>query len=310
MRAKIYKSTGTWYTAKSDDGVFYQCRIKGKLKLDKEITSTNPIAVGDHVEIEPEEGTEHSAMIRSIEKRTNYLIRLSPHNKWQKHIVAANLDQSVLIATVKEPRTSTGFIDRFLVSSEAYHIPAVIVFNKADILEEEDLRLFEYFKEIYTRCGYPVYLISAEQAHGTDVLKDILQNKISLLSGHSGVGKSTILNQLLPHVGASTQEVSEWSGKGMHTTTFAEMYDLPDGGQLIDTPGIRELGIVQMQRAELSGYYPEMKALAGQCKYNNCSHFNEPHCAVKEAVRQGLISEERYVNYANIYDSMNDKHYE
>lgn len=310
MKARIYKSTGTWYNAKGEDNRFYLCRIKGKLKLDREITSTNPIAVGDIVILEPEVGADQQAMIVSIEKRNNYLIRSSPHNKRQKHIVAANLDQSILVATIKDPRTSTGFIDRFLVSSEAYHIPAVIVINKADTYDEQDLQYFEFLKAIYTACGYPVYLIAAEKQQGLDVFNTILKNKVSLLSGHSGVGKSTLLNQLLPHVEAATQEVSEWSGKGMHTTTFAEMYDLPQGGMLIDTPGIRELGITQMQRAELSGYFPEMKALAGFCKYNNCSHFNEPQCAVKEAVRNGQISEERYVNYANIYDSMNDKHYE
>ncbi|MBL7771427.1 MAG: ribosome small subunit-dependent GTPase A [Chitinophagaceae bacterium] len=310
MKARIYKSTGTWYNAKGEDGHFYQCRIKGKLKLDREITSTNPIAVGDIVVLEKEIGTAYSAMICAIEKRNNYLIRSSPHNKRQKHIVAANLDQSVLLATIKDPRTSTGFIDRFLVSSEAYHIPAVLVFNKADLYDAEDLQYIDFLKEIYTACGYPVYLIAAEKEQGLDIFKTLLKDKISLLSGHSGVGKSTLLNRLLPHVEAATQDVSDWSGKGMHTTTFAEMYDLPEGGSLIDTPGIRELGIFQMQRAELSGYFPEMKALAGQCKYNNCSHFNEPQCAVKEAVRSGKISEERYVNYANIYDSINDKHYE
>lgn len=289
------------------DGRFWNGRMKGKFKMDKEITSTNPIAVGDRVEVELESELENSVMITGIEKRKNYLVRISPHNKNQKHIVASNLDQSILIATVKDPRTSTGFIDRFLVSCEVYHLKAIIVFNKSDILNADDLRYYNYLKELYTQIGYEIYLISAEKNEGLDTFKQILDQKTSLLTGHSGVGKSTLINKVLPEKDLFTQEVSEWSGKGMHTTTFAQMYDLPDGGQLIDTPGIRELGIVNVSRAELSGYFPEFKKELVKCKYNNCSHFNEPGCAVKDALSQGIISEERYVNYAKIFETIEEK---
>ncbi len=309
LKALIYKSTGSWYLAKNEQGRFFNCRIKGKFKIDKDITSTNPIAVGDEVDITVEDIEEESAMITDIYPRKNYLVRTSPHNKNQKHIVASNLHQSLIIATLKEPRTSTGFIDRFLVSCEAYHIPAVIVFNKADTLDAEDLEHFAYLKSMYTAIGYPVHLIAAEKGNGIDEIKQLLHNKVSLLSGHSGVGKSTLINQLIPHRTIKVQEVSDWSGKGMHTTTFAEMHDLPESGQLIDTPGIRELGIVNISRAELSGYYPEIKKVLPNCKYNNCLHFNEPGCAVKEAVKSGLIAEERYINYAKIFESIDDKKY-
>ena len=307
MNAIIYKSTGSWYLCKTDDGTIWNGRMKGKFKIDKEITSTNPIAVGDHVQVELESESEKSVMITAIEKRKNYLVRVSPHNKNQKHIVASNLDQSILIATIKDPRTSTGFIDRFLVSCEVYHLEAIIVFNKSDILDEEDINYYQYLKDLYSRIGYKVYLVSAEKDEGIESLKNLMQHKVTLLTGHSGVGKSTLINKILPEKDLFTQEVSAWCGKGMHTTTFAQMYDLPDGGQLIDTPGIRELGIVNVSRAELSGYFPEMKRELVKCKYNNCTHFNEPGCAVKQAVAEGIISEERYVNYAKIYETIEEK---
>jgi len=309
LNGLVYKSTGSWYIVRCEDDVFRNCRIKGKFKIDREITSTNPIAVGDRVNIEQEMDEDNTAMITGIETRINYLVRSSPHNRHHKHIVASNLDQSIIIATLKEPKTSLGFIDRFLVSCEAYHIPAVIVFNKADTLHEEDRQVFEAVKKIYTEIGYPVYLLSAEKREGLEMLQALLKDKTSLLTGHSGVGKSTLINCLIPNRDIRVQEVSDWSGKGMHTTTFAEMYDLPFGGQLIDTPGIRELGVVDIERAELSGYFPEMKRELLHCRYNNCSHFNEPGCAVKEAVRSGHIAEERYISYAKIYESINDKNY-
>lgn len=309
MRARIYKSTGTWYIAKDEQGGFHHCRMKGKFKIDKDITSTNPIAVGDWVTLEIEAGDEPAVMITSIEQRKNYVIRISPHNKHQKHIVASNLDQSLIIATLKEPRTSTGFIDRLLVSCEAYHIPAKIVFNKADIYGEEELEAFHYLRTLYNEIGYPVYLISAEKKIGMEELSSLLKNQVTLFSGHSGVGKSTMMNCLFPEKEIATQEVSAWSGKGMHTTTFAEMYDLREGGQVIDTPGIRELGIMNIQREELSGYFPEMKERLQQCRFNNCSHFNEPDCAIKKAVQEGSISEERYISYLRMYESIDDKKY-
>lgn len=309
VQARVYKSTGSWYIVQTNDGLVHQARIKGKFKIDKAIRSTNPIAVGDWVDIQFEDIAEATAVITKIAERKNYLIRSSPHNRHQKHIVASNLDQSILIATLKEPRTSLGFIDRFLVSCEAYHIPAVVLFNKSDLLNENELATFAEIKALYEQIGYPVYLFSAEQGTGIDELHELLRNKTSLFTGHSGVGKSTFINKLLPGRDIRIQEVSEWSGKGMHTTTFAEMYNLPEGGAIIDTPGIRELGIIDISRQELSGYFPEMKAVLSACKYNNCSHTNEPGCAVKEAVRENRISEERYISYVKIYDSIEERNY-
>lgn len=309
MKALIYKSTGSWYICKTEDGRCWNARTKGKFKMDKEITSTNPIAVGDEVVVDLEDELENSLMIVGIDQRKNYLVRTSPHSKYQKHIVASNLDQSIIIATIKDPRTSMGFIDRYLVSCEVYHIPTLIVFNKADTLDEEDMNYYEQVKAIYTKIGYPVYLIAAEKKQGLDQLKQILHDKTTLITGHSGVGKSTLINTLIPVKDIRVQEVSEWSGKGMHTTTFAEMHDLPEGGRIIDTPGIRELGIVNVSRAELGGYFPEIRLKAVGCKYNNCLHFNEPQCAVRQAVKDGEISEERYISYSKIYESIDDKNY-
>ena len=307
MKATIYKSTGSWYICKTEDGKFWNARMKGKFKIDKEIRSTNPIAVGDTVTVAIENEAQNSLMITQIDARKNYLVRTSPHNKNQKHIVAANLDQSILIATLHNPKTSLGFIDRFLVSCEVYHLKAILMFNKADLLDEDDMLLFEKIKNIYTKIGYDVYLISAEKTEGISVFKNIIANKMSLLTGHSGVGKSTIINIVLPQQDLYTQEVSDWSGKGMHTTTFAQMYDLIDGGQIIDTPGIRELGIVNVTRTELGGYFPEIKKELVHCKYNNCTHQMEPQCAVIEAVKNGIISEERYINYLKIFETIEEK---
>lgn len=307
MKATIYKSTGSWYICKTEDGKFWNARMKGKFKIDKEIRSTNPIAVGDTVTVAIENEAQNSLMITQIDARKNYLVRTSPHNKNQKHIVAANLDQSILIATLHNPKTSLGFIDRFLVSCEVYHLKAILMFNKADLLDEDDMLLFEKIKNIYTNVGYEVYLISAEKTEGISVFKNIIANKMSLLTGHSGVGKSTIINIVLPQQDLYTQEVSDWSGKGMHTTTFAQMYDLIDGGQIIDTPGIRELGIVNVTRTELGGYFPEIKKELVHCKYNNCTHQMEPQCAVIEAVKNGIISEERYINYLKIFETIEEK---
>jgi ribosome biogenesis GTPase len=242
MKARIYKSTGSWYVAKTENGKMYNARIKGIFKID-EITSTNPIAVGDEVEMVIEDIAEESAMIDHIYQRRNYVARVSPHNKRQHHIIASNLDQSILFATLKEPKTSQGFMDRFLISCESYHIPAIIVFNKADLYKKKEMERFALLKGIYEAIGYKVVLVSVQDNKGVDEVKALLQNKITLLSGHSGVGKSTFINAVFPKFNLRTQEVSGWSGKGLHTTTFAEMFDLDEGGQIIDTPGLRELGI-------------------------------------------------------------------
>lgn len=282
--------------------------MKGVLKLD-DITSTNPVAVGDRVEAETENAADSTAVINEILDRHNYLNRQSPRHKHQHHIVAANLDQSLLIATLKEPRTSQGFIDRFLVASEMYHVPAVIVFNKSDLYKQKERELYEQWKAMYEAIGYTVLLVSAEKQEGVEELKKLLKDKTSLLSGHSGVGKSSLLNVLFPGMNRKTQDVSGWSGKGQHTTTFAEMFDLPFGGSVIDTPGMREFGLVDISKAELSHYFPEMRDRLNGCQFNNCLHMNEPGCAIKEAVRNGEIHEDRYVSYAGILDSIEEKSY-
>ena len=308
MQALIYKSTGSWYIAKTESGQLYNARIKGVFKID-DITSTNPISVGDVVKLAPETEDGNTAMITGIENRKNYIARSSPHSKVYHHIIASNLDQTLLFATVREPRTSQGFIDRFLISAEAYHVPAIIVFNKADVYRQKDMAVFEMLKEMYEACGYPVVKLSMQSGEGLPELKELLHNKTTLLSGHSGVGKSTFINAVLPGYNLRTTEVSNWSGKGMHTTTFAEMFDLPFGGRIIDTPGIREFGIIDISRQELSHYFPEMRGLINDCRYNNCLHTNEPGCAVKAAVEAGSITESRYISYLNILDSIEDKHY-
>jgi len=286
----------------------YQARIKGVFKIE-EISSTNPIAVGDEVEMEIEDIQEESAMIDHIYDRRNYVARVSPHNKRQHHIIASNLDQSILFATLKDPKTSQGFMDRFLVSCESYHIPAIIVFNKSDLYRKKEMERFGLLKEIYESIGYKVILASVQNNQGVDEVKALLHNKTTLLSGHSGVGKSTFINTVFPEFNLRTQEVSDWSGKGLHTTTFAEMFDLPDGGQIIDTPGVREFGLVDIAKQELSHYFPEMKQLINDCQFNNCMHINEPGCAVKKAVNAGTVSVDRYASYLTILDTMEENLY-
>ena len=307
MKARIYKSTGSWYSVKSEEGVFYQARIKGVIKLDN-ITSTNPIAVGDWVQCEAEPD-QPTLMIAQIDDRDNYVARQSPHNKHQQHIIASNLDQSILLATLKSPKTSQGFIDRFLVSCEAFHIPAIIVFNKADIYGAVEMAIYDMLKEMYEAVGYQVFLISIEKQQGLEELKQLLVNKTTLVSGHSGVGKSSFINYLFPNLDINTQEVSGWSGKGMHTTTFAQMYDLPEGGSVIDTPGMRELGLVNMEKEELAQYFPEMRAQMQDCQFNNCQHINEPGCAVKAAVEKGIIAEARFYSYVDLWHGIENHKY-
>ena len=307
MQAIVYKSTGSWYIVKNKEGQVYNARIKGKFKIDG-ITSTNPIAVGDIVEIEDEDDLE-STVITEIYERRNYINRVSPHNRNQHHIVAANLDQSLLFATLKDPKTSLGFIDRFLVISEAYGVPAIIVFNKCDLFGKKENEKFLLVKDIYEPIGYKIMLMSIEKLTGVDDVKALLAGKVTLLSGHSGVGKSSFINYIFPELLLKTQDVSGWSGKGLHTTTFAEMYDLPFGGKIIDTPGIREMGLVDISKQELSHYFPEMRAVINQCQFNNCMHLEEPGCAVKDAVNDGSIHTERYVSYLNILDTIDKKAY-
>lgn len=308
MRALIYKSTGSWYIAKNAEGRTFNARIKGIFKIDN-ISSTNPLAVGDEVEMEIEDVEEESAMIHEILPRKNYVARISPHNKRMHHIVASNLDQCVLFATLRDPKTSQGFIDRFLVACESYHIPAIIVFNKADLYRTKEMVVFGELKAVYEAIGYKVILASVQEHIGVDEIKALLKDKTSLLSGHSGVGKSTFINAVFPDFNLRTAEVSDWSGKGMHTTTFAEMFDLDFGGRIIDTPGLREFGIVDVTKQELSHYFPEMRDLINDCQFNNCMHINEPGCAIKAAVNSGEVSIERYVSYCTILEKMEEINY-
>jgi ribosome biogenesis GTPase len=308
MLAKVYKSTGSWYITKTESGQFINSRIKGVFKIDG-ITSTNPIAVGDNVKLEAENDADDTAMITEILPRKNYITRQSPSHKMQHHIIAANIDQSLMFATLREPRTSQGFIDRFLITCEAYHVPAIIVFNKTDLYRKKEIEKEKELIEVYTKIGYKVFPISVERNEGLDEVTDQLRNKITLMSGHSGVGKSSFINKVFPSFHLKTSEVSGWSGKGMHTTTFAEMFDLPMGGAVIDTPGMREFGIVDISKQELSHYFPEMRALINECHFNDCLHTNEPGCAIKKAVEDGRIDVERYVSYYNILDSLKTESY-
>ena len=308
MKATVYKSTGSWYIVQTENGDIFNARIKGKLKISN-ITSTNPIAVGDVVYADMENELENTLTITDIEERRNYITRSSPHNRNQHHIIASNLDQSLLFATLKDPKTSLGFIDRFLVTSEAYQIPSIIVFNKSDLYKQKEKDKFEEIKEMYEAIGYKVRSMSIEKNDGVEEVKELLKDKTSLLSGHSGVGKSSFINIVFPELHLKTQDVSGWSGKGLHTTTFAEMFDLSLGGRIIDTPGIRELGLVDISKQELSHYFPEMKALINKCQFNNCMHINEPDCAVKDAVNAGSIHTDRYVSYLSILDSIEVKSY-
>ena len=307
MKAIVYKSTGSWYLVKTDHQSF-NARIKGIFKID-EITSTNPIAVGDEVGIEKENDTEQTAVITNIYDRKNYIARSTPHHGRQRHIVASNLDQLLIFGTLKNPRTSQGFIDRFLVAAEAFHVPQIIVFNKVDLYRKKEMHEFEKRKEIYTSIGYAVLLTSTETGEGINDLKTTLKDKTTLIGGHSGVGKSSLMNVIFPEMNLKTGDISGWSGKGQHTTTFAEMFDLPFGGRIIDTPGMREFGLVDIEKQELSHYFPEMRDRLNDCQFNNCLHYNEPGCAIKEAVAKEEIHEDRYISYLGILDSIEAKSY-
>jgi ribosome biogenesis GTPase / thiamine phosphate phosphatase len=310
MKATIYKSTGSWYIIKDEAGKFWNARMKGVMKMD-DITSTNPVAVGDWVIAEIENEADGTAVIDEIIARNNYINRQSPRHKYQHHIVAANLDQSMLVATLKEPRTSQGFIDRFLVASEMYHVTPFIAFNKSDLYKTKELDKYGQWKAMYEAVGYKVFLVSVEKKEGIDEVLELLKDKTTLISGHSGVGKSSFLNVIFPDIKLKTQDISGWSGKGQHTTTFAEMYDLPPngGGRIIDTPGMREFGLVDITKQEVSHYFPEMRDRLNNCQFNNCLHFNEPGCAIKDAVNNGEIHEDRYISYCGIMESIEEKSY-
>jgi len=307
MKAKVYKSTGSWYVVKSADQKFWNARLRGSFKIDG-LTSTNPLVVGDEVEIEPE-SSDAGAVITEIYTRRNHINRQSPAHKMQQHIIAANIDQSLLIASLKDPKTAQGFIDRFLVTGEAYHIPSSIILNKADIYGKKEMEKFVHWENMYKSCGYEIMLVSILEGKGIDELKELLRNKSSLLSGPSGVGKSTFINAIFPSMHSKTKDVSGWSGKGMHTTTFAEMFDLPEGGQIIDTPGLREFGLVDISREELSHFFPEMRDRLQDCQFNDCLHLNEPACAIKKALQEGEIYADRYNSYCKILETIEVNNY-
>lgn len=299
MHGIVTKSTGSWYQVQTPDGKRYDCRIKGKFRI-KGLTTTNPVAVGDNVDFELEPDQDQGVITKLYDRR-NYIIRKSINLSKQAQIIAANLDQAFLVVTLASPRTSLGFIDRFLVTAEAYSIPAALVFNKLDMFSEEGLEILADYKAVYENVGYPCYSVSALEGTNIPQLKELLKDKITLFSGHSGVGKSSLMNAILPDLQLRTTEVSDWSDKGMHTTTFAEMYDLPGGGNIIDTPGIRELGVIDIEKQELSHFFPEMRERMHDCRFNNCRHINEPGCAVLQALEEGEIEPSRYESYLSIY---------
>ncbi|MGX7667413.1 ribosome small subunit-dependent GTPase A [Flavobacterium pedocola] len=308
MTGIVYKSTGSWYTVKTKDGSFLECRIKGKFRI-KGIKSTNPVAVGDVVDYELEETADvTTGTITNIHDRKNYIVRKSVNLSKQTHIIASNIDVVFLLVTINNPPTTTSFIDRFLVTAEAYGIEAVLVFNKIDTFDEATLDEQLYLQYIYSQIGYKCLRVSAQQHKGLEELKDMMKGKVSMFSGHSGVGKSTLVNALEPGLNLKTKAISEQHQQGQHTTTFAEMFDLSFGAEIIDTPGIRGFGIVDMEKQEIGDYFPEFFALKDQCKFNNCLHKEEPHCAVKAALEKDEIAWSRYKSYLQILEG-DDEHY-
>jgi len=299
MHGLVIKSTGSWYQVHGEDGQNYDCRIKGKFRI-KGIQTTNPIAVGDQIEFEMEPNA-NTGVIFKLQPRKNYIIRKSINLSKQAQIIAANLDDAFLVVTLVSPRTSLGFIDRFLVTAEAYRIPATLIFNKLDLFNEDGLAVLAEYKSIYENIGYPCYEVSALEGTNIPLIESLLKDKTTLFSGHSGVGKSSLINALLPGRSIKTGEISESSDKGQHTTTFAEMHTLPFGGYLIDTPGIRELGIYDIKPEELGHYFREIRDKMHECKFHNCRHINEPSCAVLAAIDTGEIELSRYESYLSIF---------
>ncbi|MBC8592125.1 ribosome small subunit-dependent GTPase A [Oscillospiraceae bacterium N12] len=306
MKGLVIKNTGSWYQVRTDDGQLIECKIKGNFRL-KGIRSTNPVAVGDRVQIIlNQEGT---AFINEIEDRKNYIIRRSSNLSKQSHILAANLDQCMLVVTINYPETSTIFIDRFLASAEAYRVPVKLIFNKVDAYDSDELHYLDSLINLYTSIGYPCLKISAKKGEGIDLVKKELEGKITLFSGHSGVGKSTLINAILPEQEVKTAEISTYHNKGMHTTTFSEMFPVEGGGYIIDTPGIKGFGTFDMEEEEVGHYFPEIFKISADCKYNNCTHRHEPGCAVRDAVEKHFISESRYTSYLNMLEDKEEGKY-
>ncbi len=299
MEGIVIKSTGSWFTVMAKDGTFAECKLKGNFRM-KGIKTTNPVAVGDKVDFLPDKD-ENAGLITKIFPRNNHIIRKATNLSKLSHIIAANIDQALLVASLYEPRTSVGFIDRFLVTAEAYHIPAILIFNKIDIYDEERFAELDKITGIYRAAGYPCYAVSARTGENVETLKAIIKNKTNLFSGISGVGKSALVNAIEPGLSLRTGIISDYHKKGKHTTTFPEMHPLSFGGFIIDTPGIREFGLVDFRKEEIAERFPEMRHFMHDCQFNNCSHIHEPRCAVKDAVERGEIPASRYESYLRIY---------
>ena len=306
MTGLVIRNTGSWYTVKTDGGQLVDCKIKGNFRL-KGIRSTNPVAVGDVVTVVP--NNEGTAFITEIADRRNYIIRKASNLSKQSHIIAANVDQAMLVVTVNYPQTSTIFIDRFLASAEAYRIPVILVFNKVDMLDDDERRYLDMMINLYETVGYECRAISAQNGDGVDDLMLLLDGKITVLSGNSGVGKSTLINRLLPDANLRTAEISDAHNTGMHTTTFSEMLQLPDGGYIIDTPGIKGFGTFDIEREELTSYFKEIFHFSKDCRFNNCTHTHEPGCAVLKALEEHYIAESRYQSYLSMLDDKDESKY-
>ena len=306
MKGRVFKSTGSWYGVETENGQYFQCRLRGKFKQDS-LKVNNPIAVGDYVIIDEAQEEKGSAVITEILPRENYIIRKSTRKSRFTHILASNIDQAIVMATITFPRTSQGFIDRFLVSAESFRIPAMVLINKKDIYKENELKKAQRLIDLYNDLGYPCRLISSRDEKDIEMVRSLIKNKTSLISGHSGVGKSTLMNAIAPDLALKIGDVSTFANKGTHTTTFAEMFNVGDESYLIDTPGIKELGLVEMSDTEISHYFPEMRAYLGACKFNDCIHVNEPGCRVIEALENEEIDESRYISYLSILED-HDSH--
>lgn len=306
MKGVVVKSTGSWYLVRDEEGKLHRARLRGKFKI-KGLKVSNPLAVGDRVEFEVETTGEDTAIIHHIVPRENYIIRQSTHKSAYSHIIAANLDQALLIVTLVSPRTSFGFIDRFLVTAEAYDIPATLIFNKTDLYDADAMDYQRQISHMYGQIGYPSLAVSAKNNEGLDQVNALLHGKTTLLAGHSGVGKSSLINLLVPDLELKTSEISDFSDKGVHTTTFAEMFEIDPETFIIDTPGIKELGIVDIPAAELGHFFPEMRERLNQCRFNNCTHVNEPGCAIIAAVRSSEISLTRYESYLSMLHGQDNR---
>ena len=300
MEGVVIKSTGSWYTVRTVGGDIFECRIKGKFRMSG-IKSTNPVTVGDVVDFELEDNSDNG-IIHKIHDRKNYIIRKSVNLSKQTHIIAANIDQVLLLVTLENPTTYTSFIDRFLATAEAYSIPAIIVFSKIDLYSKEMLQQKKQLEKVYRDIGYECIDVSANENININKLKNIMKDKVNMFSGHSGVGKSTLINTIDPQLDLKTSEISSQHKQGQHTTTFAEMFSLPFGGYIIDTPGIKGFGVVDFHKEEIGDFFPEIFALKHECKYNNCMHVNEPNCAIKQAVDDGIIAESRYMSYLQLLE--------